>query len=224
MGLSLSEKLLLLAIHSDNGKFISPDLHLNYSLTGAILLELSIREHLKLVDGNVYLNDIDKIDSPVLLGVINLIQESKKPRTLKYWVQKLGRKSGKFRWSILKEVESKRVVRIHEKAFLGIIPYKRVFVLDKQLKNELHNSLKDFLRSPDAQNTEQVALLGLIDASQMHKLLTSDSQNKRAIKKRIQEIVKENPIKDTVELAIKEIQAAILTIIAISAATSASAR
>ncbi|MFD2033623.1 GPP34 family phosphoprotein [Belliella marina] len=224
MELSLSEKLLLLAIHRENGKFITSDLHLNYSLAGAILLELSIKEHLKLVDGNVYLKDIEKIDSPLLLGVTNLIQESKKPRTLKYWTQTLGRKSGKFRWSALKGLESKRIVRNQEKAFLGIFPYKRSFILDKQLRNEIHDSLKQFIRNPDFQNTEQIALLGLIDASQMHKLLTSDSQNKKAIKKKIQEIVKENPIKDTVEIAIKEIQAAILTIIAISAATSASAR
>jgi hypothetical protein len=55
----------------------------------------------------------------------------------------------------------------------------------------------------------------------MHKILSKDKKELKLIKKELKRIIKENPIAETVDKTIREIQAAIITSITASVTVTA---
>ena len=65
---------------------------------------------------------------------------------------------------------------------------------------------------------EDIAILGMIKACKMFKIISKDWREKIKIKKEIKEVLKDSPISQTVENTIKQVQIAIA--IAMSASTA----
>jgi hypothetical protein len=58
-------------------------------------------------------------------------------------------------------------------------------------------------------NNENLVVLGLIEACNMHKIITSDKSELKTLKQELKAIVKESPIAGAVAVTIKQMQAAI---------------
>ena len=225
MTLTVPEKYLLLAQHPEKGRLIVNGIQLQYGLIGAVLLEMTLEGRLDVSNDLLVLKPSKKSSDPIVIEVEAMIKSSTKPRKIKYWVNKLSRKSRKFKNEALQSLEKKKVIRIEYKKFLGIIPYKKTYLLNGRLHRDLISMLKRAVLNKKELTDELVVLLALIEASKMHKIFNVDREQLKKIKKELKVILEESPVAASIDKTIKQVQAAIfVTIIASSAATSGAGR
>jgi len=210
MKLSTVEKFLLIAQHPEKGRFIIPDMQINYGIIGALLLEMSFLEMINIENNKLILKSNKSNNDPIIKEISLIIRNSRKPRKLRFWINKLARKSRNYKWTILNELVHKRLIRIENKKFLGLIPYRKTYLVDTKTRNSLLQELKKSILSRRNISDENIVVLGLVEACKMHKAITTDKTELKKIKKELKEIIKESPIAGTLDKTIKEVQAAIM--------------
>jgi hypothetical protein len=221
--LSISEKLLIIAHHPDKSRFRIPEMHLKYGLTGALLLELSLEDRLILENNKAVLNDMGTPIDPVLKEFSERIGASVHPRNIRFWIRRFAQKSGRYKWQRLHEMEKKRVVRIEHRKFLGLIPFKKSYLINKKLQYDLIRETKASVLQQGELNNEQLVILGLVKACRMTRMISKERSERRMINDRLNKIMKESPIPAGVDQAIRQVQAAIIGAVAASGAASAAA-
>lgn len=219
MILNTQAKFLLLAQHSEKGRLIIPEMHINYGLVGAVLLEMSLDEQIKIEEDKVILMKDVKSEDPIISEIIQEISLSNKARKIQYWVSRLARKSHKYKWSILSDLAKHKLIRIEKKKFLGLISYRKSYLIESSMRNNLIHELKNCILFKEDLKDDNVLMLGLIEACKMHKIISSDKEELKKLKKELKERIKESPVANTVDKTIKQIQAA-LFVVTIAATTS----
>ena len=203
--------------------FLIPELKLQYGLAGSLLLELSMDGSIKIVDNKLHPVSDKRERDPLLADLKSQIHASSKPRKIRYWINKAARNYNRKKKQIILDLEQKGLIKVEHHKFLGIIPYRKNFLRDQKIRNELIRRLKSALSIKEEMTEELVILCGLIQASKMHMIFSPDKSQQKKIEKQLKEIIKDSPIAGTIDKTIQEVQAAILTtIIASSVATSAS--
>lgn len=223
MKLNTITKFILAAQHPSKGRFIISGMYIQYGIVGAALLEMSHNKRIDLENNKVLLIKEEKSDNPIISEISMQIGSSKKTRTIKYWVTKLARKSNRFKWNVLTDLEKNNLIRIESRKFLGLIPYRKHFLIDSTIRDNLISQLRNNVLFRQNLDEESILMLGLVEACKMHKIITLDKQELKKVKKELKQIIKESPIAETVDKTIKQIQAAIMgAIIASTVAASAS--
>lgn len=222
MNLSSVEKFLVLAHHPQKGKFMISDIHINYGIIGAILLDMSLEDRIKIENDRLVLKGSIELNDLIRSEIALQISQSAKPRKIRYWMSKLARKSRKYKWIVLNALSDKRIVRIEEKTFLGLIPYKKTYLHENVKRDSLIEELRRDVFSHRKLNKENVVILSLIEACKMHKILTSDRSELRELRKELKSLLIDSPIADVLDKTIKQVQAAIVgAVIASTVASSA---
>lgn len=210
MELTTAEKFLLLAQHPHKGRLLISDIHIQYGIVGALLLDLSIGNKITIKGDKLLVHNIDEISDPMLIEIITAINQSPKPRRIRFWVNKFSRKSKKFKSLIFDEMERKRLIRVEYKKFLGIFPYKKTFLLDARKRLDLTKKLHNTILHERKLDEENLGILGLVEACKMHKIIASDRQELKDLRKNLKLFLKDSPIAKVVDNTIKQVQAAIL--------------
>lgn len=223
MKLNTLSKFLLIAHHPEKGRFLISDIHINYGIIGAALLEMSLDGQLKIEENKLTLLRDGNSENSIIAEISKEIRVSKKTRKIRYWITKLARKSRKYKWEILADLEKNKLLRIEDKKFLGLIPYRKSYLIQSNTRRDLiHQLKKDALYGRDLSN-DNILILGLIEACKMHKIITSDKEESKRLKQALKEIIKKSPITDTLDKTIKQVQAAIVgAIVASSVAATSS--
>jgi len=214
--LNTSEDFLLLCIDPENGGFMFSDQQITYGLVGAILLDLSLNEKIEIIDDSLHFKNLHD-DHPVLNEINKIYRKDSDHKKLKFWINKLSRKSHKIKWELLWTLKAKNYIGIHVNKFLGIFPYRKCYIIEHEIRSDKLHNLRASLLSAQYLVSENMALLSLIEACKMYKLLTNDREEVKRIKSDLKEIIKENPIAIMVDRSLKDIHAAV-----VAAATTAS--
>ncbi|MBL4716741.1 MAG: GPP34 family phosphoprotein [Bacteroidia bacterium] len=222
MKLNTIEKYLLLAQHPTKGRSIYGQ-YVNYGTIGAILLEVSLNDGVSIENKLLILKENIEFENPVLLDIANLIRSSEKPRKIKHWINKLVRKPRKYKWPFLNELENKKVIRIENKKFLGLFPYRKCYLIENAIRESLIQDIKTSILNNHELNNEEIVILGLVEACKMHKIISSEKKELKTIKRELKLILKENPIAGTVAKTIKDVQTAITIAIVTSTIAASSA-
>lgn len=223
MKLNTITKFILAAQHPSKGRFIISGMYIQYGIVGAALLEMSKDKQIDIENNKVLLIQEEKSYNPIISEISMQIGNSKKIRTIKYWITKLAQKSNRFKWAILTDLEKNNLIKIERKSFLGIIPYRRHFLIDNTIRDNLISQLRNNVLFRQNLDEESILMLGLVEACKMHKIIALDRQELKKVKKELKQIIKESPIAETLDKTIKQIQAAIMgAIIASTVAASAS--
>lgn len=224
MKLNSLSKFLLLAHHPEKGRFIIADIHVNYGIIGAALLEMSLDGQFSIKENKLIPMKKANADNVIISEISKEIRSSKKTRKINYWITKLARKSRKYKWAILGDLEKNGLLRIENRKFLGLISYKKSYLVESNTRDALINQLrKDALSGKDLSN-ETILMLALVEACKMHKIITSDKVELKRLKQELKEIMKKSPIADSVDKTIMQVQAAIIGgIVASTVAASGSA-
>jgi len=127
MKLNTLTKFLLVAHHPEKGRFLISDAHINYGIIGAALLEMSLDEQIKIEENKLILLKDGNSENSIISEISKEIRTSKKTRKIKYWITKLAIKSRKFKWEILVDLEKNKLLRIEDKKFLGLIPFRKSY-------------------------------------------------------------------------------------------------
>jgi hypothetical protein len=222
--LSTSEKFLLIAHHPDRGRFMIPKAYLQYGIAGAILLDLTIEDRIETDGTKLSLKRARASTDQVLNDVIALMSQSPKSRKAEYWIGKLGRRYNKYLLQILRGLAGKRIVHIEDKKFLGLIPYKKSFLLESYTRSNLVRQLKDEIMGYRGVPGDNMALAGMIEACRMHRILTTDRDELKHIKSQLKRMIKENPVADAVTQTVNQVQAAVIASITAAVVASTAGR
>lgn len=207
-----AEKFLLIAHHPEKGRFIIQPMFLQYGIAGAILLDLTLENRIELDNKQLILKPARVSADPVINEVVSLMSQSAKSRKVNYWVRKLATRYRKYKWQVLKGLAAKSMVRIEEKKFLGLIPYRKSYLIESYTRSNILRQLKSeilaYTREP---SSASMAIAGLIGACRMHRILSDDREERKAIKTQLKKTIKDSPVSDIVSQTIKQVQAAIIT-------------
>ena len=221
MSLNTAEKFLILAHHPEKGRFIVRGVQLSYGLVGALLLDMSLENIVSVQDNRLIYRSSGIGKDEVISELSAVIRQSEKAKKVGTWIGRFARKSRRYRWAILSQLADKRVIRIEDKKFLGLIPYKKTYIIDNSIRAELIRTARNNLLFHKDLTDENVVVLGLIEACRMHRILSTDREELKKIRKDLKEIIKASPIAGVLSETIKQVQAAVIAaVIASSAASS----
>ncbi|HLV43047.1 MAG TPA: GPP34 family phosphoprotein [Brumimicrobium sp.] len=216
MELNTIEKFLLMAHHPRKGRFVSSLPFINTGFAGSVFMELAILDKISIKKRRVFVKNNDKIvDHPILNDVLDEVRKREKPRTLKSWILSLYHKRSSYLWEFLEEMERKGLVRIEQKKFLFLIPYKKTFLTNQYEQDTLIYELKFKISKPESINVQDRVLYGLIEACRLYPNFYSTRKERLRFEKQIKENVLDAPsivdsIDDAVHQTIKIIIATML--------------
>jgi len=219
--LNLIDKFLLLALDDEKGKFNSGPFTLTYGLSGAIFLELSLKECISVVDKKVVVNNFKRIDDTFLNKYLDLIKNSNRERSLKYWIQKLGNKERDIKKEILNKLISKGILAKREQKFLWVFNNDKFPTVNSKPENTLRKRLYEIVEFHKKPTLEELMLVSLINTCNMDRIVYGKERFKKC-KKNIKAIVSdtENKILST---TIKDIHTQITAMIVVMMSASIAA-
>lgn len=218
-----AEKFLILIQHPDKHRLVVSDQVKNAGLIGSVLLDLANSNNLEIENGKLLVKSKNTDLSQTHKMILEQIEKSSRIRKIKTWITKFSRKSSKIQKEITIGLDSKRIIKIHHKSFLGI-KYFKTELIDSVTRERMVNEIRDIIFNDTTVNNENSLILGLIEACKMHKVIAKDKSEIKICKKKLAEIIKSDSISQGVDKVIKEMHAAIIGAIVAStvAATAGS--
>jgi hypothetical protein len=140
------------------------------------------------------------------------MRQQTKRRKVRYWAYKINKRANRFKKELLTRLEKKGVLRLERKRFLWLIPYTLTHLRDRRTRDKLIRHLRKAVLYPSSVEVtaEDVALLGLIEAAKMHKVIAENKEELKKIRKELKKVIEESPIAGVVAKTIKDVQAAII--------------
>lgn len=218
LSFNIPEKLLILSIDDDKGTLAVPEKSaLGFGLAGALLAELALSNKIQLQGGRLVLSDPTPAGEAVLDETLLEISAEKKPRKLSRWIDTIGSKRVIRR--VAEILAERNVIRIEKKRYLWIIPYEIYPQVDASAKYWIKQHLRSVVLAGEKAEAPDVALLSLLKACDMLRLLFTRDERKYASKK-VDDFVRGEVFGEAVAELLAEIEAA--AVVAVVVATSAS--
>lgn len=205
-----AEKFILFCHHPEKGRFMVSRQYIQYGLAGAIIVDLCLDGKLGLNESRIILKSGSLPADPVRAEVVRMIAESDRPRKTAFWVRKLAFRYNRYLKQILDTLAKRRVVRFEDKRFLGIIPWRRSYLVESYTRNNLVRQLKNDILVYRGDAGQNAALAGLIEACRMHSILSTDRDELKMIRSQLKKIIRDNPVTEEVKQTIREVQTAII--------------
>jgi hypothetical protein len=214
----LHEELFLLAINEQKGRiYQSVEPQLLYGLSGAILSELVLAGKIGIDDKKHLISlDPNPTGEALLDEALQKINEKQRQRKSSYWVSHLAEGLKKLQSRVGKSLVEKRILTREEKRFLWVIPYEEYPQIDASAKYWIKQNLRTLVLTQAEGKSHEVALLGLVRASNLLEFVFTTDELKIA-RKKIDQLTIKDEIGNGVRETIDAIEAASL-----AAATAAS--
>jgi golgi phosphoprotein 3 len=206
---SLSELFVILALSPEKGRVSIDSIHFRYSLTGAILMDFLDGEEFKVEDRRV-IPSLRINDDAIHQLFAERIMKSSRNRKISYWIRRLTIKSRFIFSEMMKALEKKRILRIEEKKFLNIFPYKRYWFIDNSVRNNIIELLRGILLYGKKPGKREIMLLGILEASRAYSLLSRERGDAKILRKKNSELLKGDALSAEISQAIREVQSAIV--------------
>ena len=223
--LNLIDKFLVLALDDEKGKFNSGPFALTYGLSGAIFLELSLKECISIVDKKVVVNNYKRIDDAFLNTYLDVLKNSNRERSLKYWIQKFGNKERDIKKETLDKLISKGILAKREQKFLWVFNNDKFPTVNSKPENTLRKRLYEIVELYKKPTLEELMLVSLIDTCNMSRIVYGKERYKKC-KKNIKAIISDtenNMLSTTIKEIHTQITAMILVMMSASIAATTAA-
>ncbi len=218
MELSILEKITLIALDDDTGKWVTDSMRLNYALAGGVLLQLTQRKKIELVDNKVNVLDNSPTDNFLMNDAMKLIEGITNKKAVNV-VYKLARLTRKLKDGIVIDLTSKGILKEQEGKVMWLFPTTHYPMVDSTLENRVKAELIDIVdNNHSVQNEDNLFLLSVLLNCNLEKEVFGTKANKKKIAKRIEELTSENSIAGATNDALIQMQAA-MTMLMISTAT-----
>ncbi|WP_077329529.1 GOLPH3/VPS74 family protein [Virgibacillus siamensis] len=219
--LTIAEELLLLALKDDKGTVVfSASSTLNYGLAGAILAELTLQERLELRDKKVEAISHGPTGDAVTDSVLQKVSESKRPKSVKRWVENLSFRMGHWRKEMLAGLVQKGILEEQEQKILWVFTRNTYPTKEVAVENQIRKRVYASLFGDEQPNARTAMLLSLIKACSLVNEVFPVKDQKEA-KKKIDSIIKNNEYGKAVKASIDAMQTAVIAACAAAAASSA---
>ncbi len=223
-GLSIAEKFLLIAHHPERGRFIIPSTYLQYGLAGAILPDLTISDRIGTDGTKLSLKRSRPTTDPLLQEIDALMSQSRMPRKAEYWNRKLGARYNRYLLQLLKGLAGKRLLRIEEKKFLGLIPYRKSYLLESYTRSNLIHQLRSEIMTYRGVPGENLHLALMVAACRMQRIVATDRDELKQVRSQLKRMAREHPVSDAVAQTVSQVRTAVFASITAAVAASTSGR
>ena len=218
--LTLSEKLLLLALHDEKGSVgFSASMALPYGLTGALLIELYLANKITFVDKKVQVIDATTTNNELLNEALALIDNSTKLRSAEYWLSTISSKVKGIQQRLANQLVDKGILAEQEQTFLWVLKSTRYPTQDAKPEHDIRQQLKDIVLDGQNATEEDIALLSLVEVCELIAEVFNKDDRKFA-QKRIKELAIDEEISKAISQTVEQITAALLIIIVTSTAAT----
>jgi Golgi phosphoprotein 3 len=221
MDRSVAELYVILALNPEKGRISISDIYFRYSLTGALIMEYHESGEIAIENKRVVPSFI-KNGETIHDLFADRIMKSSKNRRISFWISRMTNKSRIIFREIINSLEKKRILRIEQKKFLNLFPYKRYWLIDNSVRTNLIELLRGILLYGRQPGKKDIMLLGLVEASKAYKLLSREKGESKLLRKKNTELLKGDMISAEISQTIREVQAAIVASIAASVAAAGS--
>jgi hypothetical protein len=150
----------LLARDDDSGKLLIDTQRFDLGLAGAALFDLSIAGRITLDGKTIAVVDRTPIEPSCLGAVLARIVAEVKPRSPRWWIQKLAAKQ--LRQAVLADLIAAGALRRTTKEVLGLFPSERFVPADPAAEAEVRRVVEAVLRgerTPDPASSNVIMLL-----------------------------------------------------------------
>lgn len=220
MNLNLVEELLLLALQDEKGTVVmAAGTGLPYGLAGALLMELSLKNKIRLEGKNILPVDFSSTGDFLLDGWLEKIRKSEKPRTARHWIGKFGQASS-LKKEYLERLVQKNILRRVEKQFLWVFPYNCYPTTDPRPEQAVRQRLHRVLTGNESPDLPTRLLISLLASCDLAGLVFSGPEKKQA-KKRMKELAKDESIGAAVSEEIAAVMACVIACTTACAVSSA---
>ena len=217
--LSLLESLHLLAIENKKGHFLADGIAFPYCLGGAILLQLSIMEKVEVVGGKVVVKNHHLPKDALLSQLFSMILNAKKPKSLRYWIERFGNKSRKIRKVTLESLISKGILTKKDSKILWVIPNTKYPTANPSPELNLRKRLVGIIKGNDSGSAMDIMLISLVNTCNLNREVYGKEQAK-LFKKPIKELLADNEQIAKVGKTVKEIHDLIIVLIVVMITTT----
>lgn len=166
MELTFLQKVVLLAL-DDKGWFGTSEHKIKFGLVGAILFELYKLGRIKFVNDEVIVENAKSTDNVLLDRVLNLIKSSKKPRSLRSWIQRIVYKKLLLRKTILKQLIHTKVVTREEYTLMMVFYQTKFPLANVELKRKLQEEIYENIVSDHLLSDYDLMLLVVMNNCKM---------------------------------------------------------
>jgi len=206
--LKLSEKLFCLAVNPKNGGILlNASGALAMTLTGSVFVELMNKGLVSIENGVVHLvNSIPQNDE-VHDFFLNRIKLHGKDRKLRRWISYFNVRGRKIQKHFIRSLVLKNVLRTEEKRIL-FIPYEKVFLMDRDLVENIRKEVVTTLLGKIQQTDESIILAIMVGKTNiLSRIFPERAQRKEASQYLMN--LPETPISKAVQEAIQMMHAAV---------------
>ena len=179
--LKLSEKLFCLAVNPKNGGILlNASAALAMTLTGSVFVELMNKGLVSIENGVVHLlNPIFQNDE-VHEFFLNRIRLHGKDRKLRTWVSYFNVRGRKIQKHFIRSLVHKNVLRTEERRIL-FIPYEKVFLMDRDLVENIRKEVVITLLGRIEQTDESIVLAVMVGITNLlARIFPERAQRKEA--------------------------------------------
>ncbi|MDE3260322.1 MAG: cytochrome P450 [Gemmatimonadota bacterium] len=121
--LTLTQELILMLLNEETGYFHQlPGWHLNCTVIGAVLAELSLRSRIDTDVESLFLVDDSETGSPVLDPILKEIAAESVQRNAQYWIERLASRAESIIDSVLDRLVDMKILEYHDGEFWTLAP------------------------------------------------------------------------------------------------------
>lgn len=213
----LAQQLYLLGINPEKGGIVyRSQTAMDYVLLGGLIMELYLNKNIKF-DGKKVILLSDKTNNDVHAFMLERMSNSKSPRRISTWINKLYYKLNYIRGEVREGLVEKRLIKMEPKRFL-IFKWKTPVITDKQAVYKLVDEVKQNILN-GTNNEEDLIMLSFIEPAGLLYRLFPERQQRKKARLKLKEMMVRNRVSKAVADAISASQA-VAASVAITAATA----
>lgn len=207
--LKISEKLFCLSVNPKNGGILmNASAALEMTITGSVFVELTKKELISIEKGVVHLLNPNYQNDEILEFFLNPIRLREKDRKIRTWISWFNNRARKIKKLFIRQLVRKNVIRTEEKRFL-FIPYTKVFLMDRELVENIRKEVETTLLGR-GEATDESIILSMMAAKTNLMSRVFPERTKRKEATRNLKKLPETPISKAVQEAIQMMHAAVI--------------
>lgn len=206
--LKLSEKLFCLAVNPQSGGILlGASSALGMTLTGSVFVELLKKELISIEKGVVHLENSAIQNDEIHEFFLNRIRTRGKDRKLRNWIPYFNIRGRKIQKLFIRSLMRKNVLRTEEKRIL-FIPYEKVYLMDRELVENIRKDMEITLLSLAGSSDESIILSAMVAKTNLLSRIFPDRARRKEAARNLKKLP-ETEVSKAIQEAILMMQASV---------------
>lgn len=188
--LNIPEELFLLSINNAYGTTANMNtIAFQLALSGAILMELSLREKIDTDVERLIIADTESTESEELDMALNMMRIETGDSNVNYWITRLNEQHQTFVDVLLNSLIRKKILKIENKKVLWMFETLKYPLVNKAEVKDVKSRIKELIMSDELPELHDMVIVSLLHYSGLFHLVMSKRESKR-YEERIEMIAK----------------------------------